>query len=40
MPAKEKKWCGYCITGAVANLGILLLSLPEAAKAISVLRER
>ncbi len=38
MPAKEKKWCGYCITGAAANLGIFLLSLPEAVKAISVLR--
>ena len=40
MPAKEKKWCGYCITGAFTNLGIFLLTIPEARKAISVLRDR
>jgi uncharacterized membrane protein len=40
MPAKEKKWCGYCVTGAVANLGIFLLTLPEAARAVSFLRRR
>ncbi|MGI9107856.1 MAG: vitamin K epoxide reductase family protein, partial [Pyrinomonadaceae bacterium] len=22
MPAKEKKWCGYCIVGALCNFGI------------------
>jgi uncharacterized membrane protein len=33
MPAKEKKWCAYCIVGAAANIGIAALSLPEAKKA-------
>ncbi|CAN5642090.1 hypothetical protein BH24ACI2_BH24ACI2_16170 [soil metagenome] len=33
MPAKEKAWCGYCITGALANFGIAALTLPEAQKA-------
>jgi uncharacterized membrane protein len=40
MPAKEKAWCGYCITGAVANLAIAALTSPEARVAISVLSER
>jgi hypothetical protein len=22
MPAKEKAWCGYCVSGALANLAI------------------
>lgn len=30
MPTKEKKWCGYCIVGAAANVGIAALSLVEA----------
>lgn len=38
MPAKEKKWCGYCITGALTNLGIFLLTIPEARRAVSELR--
>ncbi|HZS08727.1 MAG TPA: vitamin K epoxide reductase family protein [Blastocatellia bacterium] len=38
MPAKEKAWCGYCITGALANFAIFALTLPEAGKAINVLR--
>jgi uncharacterized membrane protein len=38
MPAKEKKWCGYCITGALANVGIFLLTIPEARRAMSRLR--
>jgi uncharacterized membrane protein len=38
MPAKEKAWCGYCILGAVANIGIAVLTIPEARKALSVLR--
>lgn len=29
MPAK-KAWCGYCITGALAQWGIFALTLPEA----------
>lgn len=33
MPAKEKAWCGYCIAGALANIGIAALTLPEARKA-------
>ena len=33
MPAKEKKWCAYCIVGAAANFGIAALSLIEAQKA-------
>lgn len=33
MPAKEKKWCAYCIAGAAANFGIAALSLFEAKKA-------
>ncbi len=38
MPAKEKKWCGYCIVGALANFGIFALTLPEAKKALAVLQ--
>ena len=37
MPAKEKKWCGYCIVGALANFGIFALTLPEAKKALAAL---
>ncbi len=37
MPAKEKAWCGYCIAGALANIGIAALTIPEAREAISVL---
>jgi len=37
MPAKEKAWCGYCIVGALANIGIAVLTIPEARKAITVL---
>lgn len=33
MPAREGKWCAYCIVGAAANLGIAALSLGEAKKA-------
>ncbi|MCP9496326.1 MAG: vitamin K epoxide reductase family protein [Pyrinomonadaceae bacterium MAG19_C2-C3] len=38
MPTKEKAWCGYCIVGALANVGIFALTLPEARKAIIELR--
>ncbi len=34
MPAKEKAWCPYCITGALANFGILLKTIPEALRAL------
>ncbi len=40
MPAKQGKWCGYCIVGAVANIGIAALSLPEAKKAWENLTEK
>ena len=33
MPAKEKKWCAYCIAGAAVNFGILALAIPEAVRA-------
>ena len=33
MPAKEKKWCAYCIVGAATNFGIAALTLMEAKKA-------
>ena len=33
MPAVEKKWCGYCIVGAAANIGIAALTLIEAKRA-------
>ncbi len=33
MPAKEKAWGPYCITAALASLGILALTLPEAWRA-------
>lgn len=39
MPTKEKHWCGYCITGALANLAIFALTLPEARQALSALRD-
>ncbi len=38
MPAKEKKWCAYCIAGAIANLTAFALTLPEAVKAFKHLR--
>ena len=40
MPAKEKKWCAYCIAGAIANATIFALSLPEAIKAWKYLRRK
>lgn len=40
MPTKEKAWCGYCIVGALANVGIFALTLPEAQAAINTLREK
>ena len=38
MPAREKAWCAYCITAALANFGILVLTLPEARKGLAALR--
>jgi uncharacterized membrane protein len=37
MPTVEKKWCGYCIVGALANFGIAALSLVEAKRALKEL---
>src|SRR5918996_164315 len=34
MPAKEKAWCGYCISGALANIAVAAFTLPEAREAI------
>lgn len=38
MPAREKAWCIYCIVSAFANVGILVVSLPEGRRALAVLR--
>jgi uncharacterized membrane protein len=32
MPAREKAWCAYCITGALASIAVFALTVPEAAK--------
>lgn len=40
MPAKEKKWCAYCIAGAIANFTVFALTLPEALKAWKHLRSK
>lgn len=40
MPAKEKKWCAYCIAGAVANAAVFVLTLPEAINAWKHLRSK
>jgi uncharacterized membrane protein len=40
MPAKEKAWCGYCIAGALSNLAIAALTIPEAREAIAVLSNK
>jgi uncharacterized membrane protein len=40
MPTKEKKWCAYCIAGAIANAAVFALTLPEAAKAVANLRSK
>lgn len=39
MPTKEKAWCGYCIAGALINVGIAWLTLPEAKRALKSLTE-
>lgn len=40
MPRKEKKWCAYCVLGAIANAAIFALTLPEAFKAWKQLRSK
>jgi uncharacterized membrane protein len=37
---RGKKWCPYCIVGAVSSLAVFLLSLPEARSAWFHLRSR
>ena len=37
MPTKEKAWCGYCIVGAIASVGVLALTLSEARRATRAL---
>lgn len=39
MPTKEKAWCGYCIAGALCNVGIAALTLPEAKRALKTLTD-
>ncbi|MBI3968853.1 MAG: type I restriction endonuclease [Chloroflexi bacterium] len=40
MPAREKAWCGYCITAAFASFVVLALSIPEAQRAVAALWSR
>jgi uncharacterized membrane protein len=40
MPAKEKAWCGYCISGALANIAVAAFTIPEARQAIHVLKKK
>lgn len=40
MPVVEKDWCGYCIVDALMHIGAFAMTLPEAGKAFSALRER
>jgi uncharacterized membrane protein len=40
MPAVEKAWCGYCIVGAAANMGIAAFALPEAIEAFEILNNK
>jgi uncharacterized membrane protein len=37
---RGKKWCPYCIVGAISSLAVFLLSVPEAHAAWSRLRSR
>lgn len=39
MASGKEPWCPYCITGAIANFGILALALPEAVTALAGLRK-
>jgi uncharacterized membrane protein len=34
MPAREKAWCAYCIIGALASVGVFVLTVPEARRAL------
>ena len=37
---RGKKWCPYCIAGAISSLAVFLLSVPEARSAWSHLQSR
>jgi uncharacterized membrane protein len=37
---RGKKWCPYCIVGAISSLAVFLLTVPEARSAWSHLRSR
>ena len=37
MLSGKQPWCGYCITGALANFSILALTLPEGIRALAQL---
>jgi hypothetical protein len=37
IPTKEEAWCGYCISGALADFAVAAVTLPEAAEAIAAL---
>jgi uncharacterized membrane protein len=40
MPSKEKRWCAYCIAGALTNFAVAALTLPEAVESLEALRRR
>jgi hypothetical protein len=40
MLSGKEPWCPHCITGAIANFGILALTLPEARAALPRLLDR
>jgi uncharacterized membrane protein len=40
MPVKEKKWCAYCIAGAITNVAVFALTVPEAVRALRHLRAK
>jgi uncharacterized membrane protein len=37
---KGKKWCPYCIVGAISSLAVFLMTLPEARSALNHVRSR
>jgi uncharacterized membrane protein len=37
---RGKKWCPYCIVGAISSLAVFILTVPEARSAWSHLRSR
>jgi len=37
---RGRKWCPYCIVGAISSLAVFLLTMPEALSAWSHLRSR